>query len=544
MTSTVAARPLARPWALPSAIALLAVAALVFPGLSRPAPDTSWLLHVAAQVLEGERLYVDVVEANPPLIVWLNLLPVMVGERLGIPPHAVYHAIVLVLALGSISVTHLLIGRTIGHPATGRYLTLLVAFVLLPLVRADFGEREHLALIMVMPYLLLTALRAEGGAVPRWSAAAIGVVAAVGFALKPHFVLPWLALELALGIARRGLLRRPRVESAMVLLVGLLYVGAVGLFAREYFTLAPLMAGPYHRFLHNSLAVTALLGDGAAPALAALLGCAVLWRLAVHRNLWLVVAAGCAGFYLGAVLQAKGWSYHFYPSLALSVLLFGLMALDRHRSAPRRAQRAFAAVALAVILALPAAVALDCVRRMLLPFDPRYDHDPDLVRLLPLVREVAAGGKVMVLSWSPISTFPLVPEAGATSVSRFMSLWMLGGLYDERLRAPGPLTYRPRAEMGRLERYLNDAVVEDLAGERPELLLVLTPAPDSPVWGPRRLDLLEYFGRDRRFSQEFARYRHLADVGQYWAFERLPEAAPDQIHPERERNPMDAETPS
>ena len=87
--------------------------------------------------------------------------------------------------------------------------------------------------------------------------------------------------------------------------------------------------------------------------------------------------------------------------------------------------------------------------------------------------------------------------------------------------------------MGGLERYLNEAVVEDLTRRRPELLLVLTPAPDHPQWGLRRLDLLEYFGRDERFLAAFARYRYLGTIGQYWAFERLPDTAPDQ--PPRER---------
>ena len=41
--------------------------------LARPIPDVSWLLYVAERILDGARPYVDVVEVNPPLIVWLNV---------------------------------------------------------------------------------------------------------------------------------------------------------------------------------------------------------------------------------------------------------------------------------------------------------------------------------------------------------------------------------------------------------------------------------------------------------------------------------------
>jgi hypothetical protein len=102
---------------------------------------------------------------------------------------------------------------------------------------------------------------------------------------------------------------------------------------------------------------------------------------------------------------------------------------------------------------------------------------------------------------------------------------MVGGLYGERAARAEPLRYREVSEMGRLERYMNRSVAEDLGRRRPALLLALAPAPDDPEWGLRRVDLLAYFMRDRGFADAFTRYRFLRRVGQYWAFERLPEDA-------------------
>ena len=53
---------------------------------SRTLPDTGWLLYAAARMLDGATLYVDLVEVNPPLIVWLNAIPVALSRALALSP--------------------------------------------------------------------------------------------------------------------------------------------------------------------------------------------------------------------------------------------------------------------------------------------------------------------------------------------------------------------------------------------------------------------------------------------------------------------------
>src|SRR4051794_40811647 len=38
--------------------------------------DIAWLLYVARRWMAGRELYVDVVEINPPLIVWISAVPI------------------------------------------------------------------------------------------------------------------------------------------------------------------------------------------------------------------------------------------------------------------------------------------------------------------------------------------------------------------------------------------------------------------------------------------------------------------------------------
>ncbi|RUW44201.1 hypothetical protein EOA36_31895, partial [Mesorhizobium sp. M8A.F.Ca.ET.021.01.1.1] len=66
----------------PAAATLLIVAYATITSLLLPVNvDVSWLLTVGDRVLNGERLYVDIAEANPPFSTWLYL-PFLVMERL------------------------------------------------------------------------------------------------------------------------------------------------------------------------------------------------------------------------------------------------------------------------------------------------------------------------------------------------------------------------------------------------------------------------------------------------------------------------------
>lgn len=47
--------------------------------------DVAWLLYVAEQWLDGRRPYVALIEINPPLIIWLSVLPAAIARILNVP---------------------------------------------------------------------------------------------------------------------------------------------------------------------------------------------------------------------------------------------------------------------------------------------------------------------------------------------------------------------------------------------------------------------------------------------------------------------------
>jgi hypothetical protein len=75
------------------------------------------------------------------------------------------------------------------------------------------------------------------------------------------------------------------------------------------------------------------------------------------------------------------------------------------------------------------------------------------------------------------------------------------------------------------EKYLWNAVRQDLVAAQPGLILVLRPARDVPRNGLRRLNYVEYFGRDPELAALFRRYQLVAEKGEYDIYERVPDAA-------------------
>jgi hypothetical protein len=521
------ARPLS-PWAHAldgrwlALAAGLAVLGVVPQLLARPIPDVSWLLYMAGRILDGATPYVDVVEVNPPLIVWLNLPIAALGRALTLPPVLVYR----IAVIGCAGVSLLLCARALRRlPGTewkplGAVVLLLLVFVELTMPRADFGEREHLLVLLAAPYVLGVIGRVRGLTLRAPEMLLVGLLAGIGVALKPYFVALPVALECYLALRKRSVRVWLRPEPLVILLFGATYLLAVLTLVPQYLRLSAMMGGLYASFLRGPLWLTGLLGEGAPLCLFALLTFAVLRRRASHPEVWDVLAVTVAGLFLSALVQGKGWRYHFYPAMSFGVVLLGVIWLNSRRPLVRLAEQVYAAASGAAVATVLVLTAVSSLQQTLNPDDPRYDADPNYAELRQLIRRESPGGSVLVLSSNMASAFPLVPSTGARWTSRFPSVWLLPALYMDELRADRPLSFRPRSAMGLAERYLNEAVSEDLKRLRPDLLVVLRAGPDRREMGIRRLDYLSYFSREPEVAAVLSEYTWLADVDEYRVYRR------------------------
>jgi hypothetical protein len=238
-----------------------------------------------------------------------------------------------------------------------------------------------------------------------------------------------------------------------------------------------------------------------------------------HAAVWQVVIGSMLGYFLAAIIQAKGWRYHFYPALGLAMLLFAAMAWDawQHRQ-DNRLMRLFAAIpaaALATAVIVSAALAF---RQIAQPLNPRYDPDPSIGQLIPLVRERAAGRQVFVFSPNMASGFPLTNYAGNLWPLRLTHFWPALVAYDSASRAPVPIRLRSLAQATAVERLGISLLREDFLRASAPLALALIRV-DRQGWGTQRLDLIGFMKRDSAFSRAWAAYDSLGRIGNYtvWA---------------------------
>jgi hypothetical protein len=483
-------------------------------------PDTGFLLDEAARVLDGARLYVDLVEMNPPLIVGLNMMAVMFARRFGLPEILASRLGCVAVLLALLFLAAWVLRRLLPDDVVLRRAVVLpLAFTLFNLAGQDFGEREHLLLALVVPYLLLASVRATRRSIPAPAAVLIGLLAASAFALKPHFVLLWLAIEGYLRLSRRVLWSTVLPETATIAGSLALYCIAIILWAPGYIQLVRLLAGPYTLFLYVPFWELLVSGPGAPVTLFALLAFRALRRHTRHPEILGVFAIGALVCLVAGAAQQKGFSYHFYPSLALATIILGMIASDRGESRGHWVGSVYWVMAVSVLATVVAAA---CVRNALSTM--RRSRDPgqaQMERLLPVVRARAAGEGVYVMSYNISSAYPLINYAGARSASRFAQLWILAAAYMDQLKGSGPLRYHLPGEMSPSERYMNQAVFQDLRDQRPKLLVILQHARDLPANGFRRLDYLAYFIREPRIASILARYQLVADVGDFIVYERV-----------------------
>ena len=199
--------------------------------------DVAWLLTLGEKLLDGQRLYVDLIETNPPASVLVYLPAISLGRALGTAPERMLDAQLFIGAFLSLALTWLLIAP-VGMVRSGSWRWLLAASVgiVLLLPAYNFGQREHIALLCILPALAATAVRARGLPLRPSLAVAAGLGLGLTVSIKPHFALAALLPELALLTRLRSLRPVFRAENLVAAALAAAYAGAIVALFPAYLT--------------------------------------------------------------------------------------------------------------------------------------------------------------------------------------------------------------------------------------------------------------------------------------------------------------------
>jgi hypothetical protein len=470
--------------------------------------DVAALLQFTGQWLAGERLYVDLVDVNPPLVFLLYALPVGVARLLGV---SVVPLFVLLLLAFVATVAAAVWRRRSGLGAAATLVMIaLVPFVVLGLGAGMAGQREHLLALAILPWMIDAATRAEGRTPPARGVPA-ALLAAIGLCLKPHFAAIALLIEGWL-LVRRGRVALRDPVPWILLSVFVAYGGVIAVFFPAYLAhILPLVLGAYAVF--GEMGPLDVLFDRAfAPTLLVLVAC--LPVVARRRTpLTVALAFGAVGAVIGAVAQAKGWPYHRLPAEMLILLLAGLLAADWLETLGPAATGAAAKLAAAMLVA-GNAYAFTSREGPWRTWSHAHGPVPELAATL---HREAPGQPVLALSPGVDPLYPALIDAGSHQAMRYMTLWPLQVAY--RTCPADGARYRARAAMPETERRVFDEVVEDFLRRRPPVVLVDRFTDIAPCFG-QEFDFLAYFLRHPRFADAFAQYRQTGMIDRFAVFTR------------------------
>ncbi len=420
--------------------------------------DTIWLVICGKKMLDGEILYKDILETNPPMSVFLYFPAALVSHVFGVSANIAANietgALLALMAMLSM--------RVISEEPSGgsekRVFLAILAAILVLQPNRNFAQREHLAVALLLPYLLSAVRTADGRDAPAIPVQIlIGLCAAIALAIKPHFLLPGAAISLAAFAYTRSWRSLVNLPNIIIAAICVVYLAATWLFFPDFFEFLPLLLSVYlpermeavEFFTRYPLTLVGY---------CSLLITLLILRMEGWQRGAVIFLVAASAFFLVYLLQGKGYMNHLYPVAALCALALLMPQAQRTGGAKNQSRQALIAG-----FALIAAGSLAARE----PFDV-----PELTKA---VASLENHQSMILLSSSMTSTIKLSDDVGAEWASRLHTRWMSLNAYS-LARAQNLSPERRKALIDAVDtdrRILR----EDIAAKAPQLIIFDTGDP-------------------------------------------------------------------
>ncbi|MCD6039172.1 MAG: hypothetical protein K0S27_572 [Gammaproteobacteria bacterium] len=483
-------------------------------------PDVGYLLHAANQLLAGGKYGPDIFETNPPMILYLYFPACLLAKCVALSVMTAVRIYIIGLVIVSLSVCFFLLKRLIkSEDNMLRYaLFYTLIFCLLFLPSFIFAQREHILIIFMLPYLLSAALALENKSVPSILAALIGVMAGLGFSLKPFFLVTPCLIELYFIVKRRRLFAWVRIESGIMISVLVIYfisifwtqpgyIKIILPFVFRYYFIGTAL--PWHQII---------LFPNVLFCIAVALGYWVYKEKDCYSTLGWIMELALLGMIIAFLIPQTPWYYHVMPALVLALLLvaslfFQAISGVAYTSSRQRFLGGHSIIlifALVVILTLPASYCYKTVRYIY-----RFqDHQParyiaDYINHYPGQHSIACFGL------GTPDCFPLVYYTQSEYSERFPFFWWYSGLRKlETSRQPSST----QEQLKKDKYFLINSFAEDLNKHQPRWVIIDTQ--HFQQMEARPFDVIRYFSENKKFDVAWRHYRYLTTIKSIKLYER------------------------
>ena len=276
--------------------------------------DAAWHFQTSLMWLGGGVIGKDIVDFNPPMTLWYSAPAALFVKLTGVSPRLVFKTYVLLTILLSFGLCRYFLKSKVDDLGV-RIFALGFAAILLLYPNYHFGQREHLSVVLFLPYLILSIYDRSDWSV--WVLVCAGFMATIGIGFKPHFVLVPIFLESALILYNRSLKQVFRVEALSLIGGLLLYLLAIFAIAPNYLVeVLPSALWSYEQFESSLINIYYFKFGG----MILIFSMVLLIRKAEFQKEFILIAAVSLAYAVIAFLQNKGWEYQWVPFIATALL--------------------------------------------------------------------------------------------------------------------------------------------------------------------------------------------------------------------------------
>lgn len=482
-------------------VAIICILAWFYHATFLPNGDVAWDIIGSQRLAAGGSYTHDFFDLNPPLIVYLYRPVVFLIEIFSINRVLALKICVFGLALMSLFVCSFFTRRIFlrEHGFLSYVFLPILAITLFILPARDIGQREHLLVLFTLPYFLTVSYRLQGNTLTNWYAIGIGLFAALGFALKPYFLIPFVLVELYVIFYTRRIGGWLRAETLTIIAFLLAYVAFVFIFYSDYiFTVVPLAMRYYYAGFKCPLDIIVT------NFLVYFCGIAALFYWVQYKEnpykiLSTVLLLAMIGFIGAYVIQQTFWYYHVLPAISMALLLvtllFGLL-IKKYQD-----NIALIAVSAAVFFAIP----LTSINKQYLDgVIAKKNHQP----LIAFLHTQPLHQSVYFISASVDEQFASVMYADSTYPSRFLHLFWMPGVVDKTIERSSAFSAQQQA---RDENFFIRLMAEDLEIKKPKLVFVDVKKYKSHYL-LHRFEYLPYLLKNRSFQEAWQPYHYLTTL--------------------------------
>ncbi len=289
--------------------------------------DIAYILQATEKLLQGGTYLDDYFNPNPPMIMFFYLPSLMIHKFLHIHIAKAFFAYIFLISAFSfwlcISITRSMFSKDDSFLHYFFLIALAIVFLIFPLFQ--IGQRDQLLVVLSMPYLLSAAYQLQKDSKQSPHAVLIGLLAGVGFSLKPQFLFTPILIELFYIIYKKNWLSWLRTETLTILTVLCIYLGVLFIFYREFvFTIIPYLLNHYyesigypwrHLFLNSETLFCFL----------SFLFCGIAFIHSSYKTLLSILSITLISFLFSYFTQRSTFAYHIIPAYSIAILIFSLV---------------------------------------------------------------------------------------------------------------------------------------------------------------------------------------------------------------------------